>query len=69
MLDCLELARVQSRDKVQVYSAVGYSEQSEEHIFVSPRSNLGHHGLRVRVIWRLEQSKQNIVDPATTLAW
>lgn len=48
---------------VKTYSSVGDSKETEEHILIPSRCDLGHHGLSIRIIRGLEQAKENIVNP------
>lgn len=45
------------------YSTIRDAKQSEEHILVTSWCDLGHHRLRIRIIWSLEWTEQDIVDP------
>lgn len=47
----------------ETHGTVRDTKEPEEHILVSTGCHLRHHGLSISIIRRLEQSKQNIVNP------
>jgi hypothetical protein len=51
------------RVRIGTYSTICDPKQTEEHIFISSRRHLRHHGLSICVIWSLKQAKEDIVNP------
>lgn len=45
------------------YSSVCNAEKTKEHVFIPSGGYFRHHGLRIRVVWSLEQAENDVVDP------
>lgn len=55
--------RIRNIEQGKTYSTVSDTEETEEHVLITSWCNLRHHRLGICIVWSLEQSEEDVVDP------